>query len=76
MKQSLKTSIEFIPYFIGILFFVMLLSIAASSKPVTFRDCNKVTAPLRCKFIKTNGKQCMNASHKCDTVCKFHKTIK
>lgn len=76
MKKILKNTIEFIPYFIGILSFVMLLTIAASSKPVTFRDCNKVTAPLRCKAIKTNGKQCLNASHKCDTVCKFHLTIK
>lgn len=39
---------------------------------IIFRECNKVTAPLRCKFIKTNGKQCLNASHKCDTLCKFH----
>jgi hypothetical protein len=76
MKQVLKKTIEFLPYFIGILFFVMLLSIAASSKPVTFRQCNKVTAPLRCKAIKTNGKQCLNASYKCDSICKFHLTKK
>ena len=72
MKQVLKNTIEFIPYFIGILFFVMLLSIAASSKPVTFRECNKVTAPLRCKAIKTNSKQCLNKAYKCDTLCKYH----
>jgi hypothetical protein len=76
MKQVLKKSIEFIPYFIGILFFFMLLTIAASSKPVSFRDCNKVVAPLRCKAIKTNGKQCLNASYKCDSVCKFHLNTK
>ena len=76
MKKVLKNTIEFIPYFIGILFFVMLLSIAASSKPVTFRECNKVTAPLRCKAIKTNSKQCLNKASKCDTVCKYHLTIK
>lgn len=72
MKKILKNTIEFIPYFIGILSFVMLLTIAASSKPITFRDCNKVIAPLRCKAIKSNGKQCLNKAYKCDSVCKFH----
>ena len=53
-----------------------LCSIVATSKPVTFRDCNKVTAPLRCKAIKSNGKQCLNASYKCDSVCKYHLNTK
>ena len=66
MKNSKKD------YSILLLLIILLSAIAVSSKPVTFRDCNKVTAPLRCKAIKTNGKQCMNASHKCDTLCKFH----
>lgn len=59
-------------YSILLLLIILLSAIAVSSKPITFRDCNKVTAPLRCKAIKSNGKQCMNASHKCDTVCKYH----
>jgi hypothetical protein len=59
-------------YSIVIIIIILLCSIVASSKPVTFRDCNKVTAPLRCKAIKSNGKQCLNASYKCDSVCKFH----
>ena len=63
-------------YSILLLLIILLSAIAVSSKPVSFRDCNKVTAPLRCKAIKTNGKQCLNASYKCDTVCKYHLTIK
>ena len=65
MKQSKD-------YSIIIIIIILLCSIVASSRPVSFRDCNKVTAPLRCKFIKANGKQCLNASYKCDTICKFH----
>jgi hypothetical protein len=61
-------------YSIVIIIIILLCSIVASSKPVTFRDCNKVTAPLRCKAIKSNGKQCLNASYKCDSVCKYHLT--
>ena len=53
-----------------------LCSIVASSKPVSFKQCNQVTGPLRCKAIKTNGKQCLNASYKCDTICKYHNSIK
>jgi hypothetical protein len=75
MTNKLNKTIQFIPYFIGTLFFVMLLTIAASSKPVSFKQCNQVTAPLRCKAIKPNGKQCLNAS-KVDTLCKFHNSIK
>ena len=70
MKNSKKD------YSILLIIIILLSAIAVSSKPVTFRDCNKVTAPLRCKAIKTNGKQCMNASYKCDSVCKYHLTIK
>ena len=63
-------------YSILLIVIILLSAIAVSSKPVTFRDCNKVTAPLRCKAIKTNSKQCLNKAYKCDTVCKFHLTIK
>lgn len=63
-------------YSILLILIILLSAIAVSSKPVTFRDCNKVTPPLRCKAIKTNGKQCMNAAYKCDSVCKYHLTIK
>ena len=59
-------------YSILLIIIILLSAIAVSCKPVTFRDCNKVTAPLRCKAIKSNGKQCLNASYKCDSVCKFH----
>jgi len=59
-------------YSIVLIIIILLCSIVASSKPVSFRDCNKVTAPLRCKAIKSNGKQCLNASYKCDSICKFH----
>ena len=63
-------------YSLLLILIILLSAIAVSSKPVTFRDCNKVTAPLRCKAMKTNGKQCLNASYKCDTVCKFHLNTK
>lgn len=59
-------------YSILLMLIILLSAIAVSSKPVTFRDCNKVTAPLRCKAIKTNSKQCLNKASKCDTLCKFH----
>ncbi len=70
MKQTKKD------YTILLLLIILLSAMAVSSKPVTFRDCNKVTAPLRCKAIKSNGKQCLNASYKCDSVCKYHLTKK
>jgi hypothetical protein len=63
-------------YSIVIIIIILLCSIVASSKPVSFKQCNKVTAPLRCKAIKTNGKQCLNASYKCDSICKFHLNTK
>jgi hypothetical protein len=63
-------------YSIIIIIIILLCSIVASSKPVSFKQCNQVTAPLRCKAIKPNGKQCLNASYKCDSVCKFHLTKK
>ena len=63
-------------YSLLLMLIILLSAIAVSSKPVTFRECNKVTAPLRCKAIKSNGKQCLNKAYKCDSVCKFHKTIK
>lgn len=59
-------------YSILLLVIILLSAIAVSSKPVTFRECNKVTAPLRCKAIKTNSKQCLNKAYKCDSVCKYH----
>ena len=59
-------------YSIVLILIILLISGVASSKPITFRDCNKVVAPLRCKAIKSNGKQCLNASYKCDTLCKYH----
>lgn len=63
-------------YTIILIIIILLCSIVASSKPVSFKQCNQVTAPLRCKAIKTNGKQCLNASYKCDTLCKFHLNTK
>jgi len=63
-------------YSIVLILIILLCAVVASSKPVSFRDCNKVTAPLRCKAIKSNGKQCLNAAYKCDTICKFHLTKK
>ena len=63
-------------YSLLLMLIILLSAIAVSSKPVTFRECNKVTAPLRCKAIKSNGKQCLNASYKCDTLCKFHLNTK
>lgn len=68
MKQSKD-------YTILLLLIILLSAMAVSSKPVSFKQCNKVVAPLRCKAIKTNGKQCLNAS-KVDTLCKFHNSIK
>jgi len=63
-------------YSIVLIIIILLFSIVASSRPVSFRDCNKVTAPLRCKAIKSNGKQCLNAAYKCDSICKFHLNTK
>jgi hypothetical protein len=63
-------------YTILLLLIILLSAMAASSKPITFRDCNKVNAPLRCKAIKTNGKQCLNASYKCDSLCRYHLNTK
>jgi hypothetical protein len=71
MKQSKQTK----DYSIVLIIIILLCAAAVSAKPVSFRDCNKVTAPLRCKAIKTNGKQCLNGS-KVDTLCKYHNSIK
>jgi hypothetical protein len=66
MKQTKKD------YSIVLILIILLHTVVASSKPVSFKQCNKVVAPLRCKAIKSNSKQCLNAAYKCDTLCKFH----
>ena len=42
------------------------------SKPVNFGKCNHIKTPLQCKYIKANGRQCLNAQSKADTLCKYH----
>ena len=59
-------------YSIVLIIIILLCAVVVSAKPVSFKQCNQVTAPLRCKFIKPNGKQCLNAAYKCDSICKFH----
>lgn len=50
-----------------------ILSISTIARPVSFKDCNKISTPLQCQYIKATGKQCLNKSAKHSQFCKHHK---
>lgn len=52
------------------------VSITTIAKPLSFKDCNKISTPLQCQYIKSTGKQCLNKSAKHSQYCKHHKQIK
>lgn len=56
----------------SLLIITLMLSLTATSKPISFRECNKMTAPTRCQFIKGNCKQCTNKAFKQGTLCITH----
>lgn len=58
-----------------IIFTALLISVSITTiaRPVSFKDCNKISTPLQCQYIKSTGKQCLNKSAKNSQYCKHHK---
>lgn len=60
-----------IDFTIPLIIIILLCAVVASCKPVSYSKCNHIPTPLRCQYIKTSGKQCLNKATQ-DTLCKDH----